>query len=339
MPSLDSSFVFSDQVPTRSEVSGSEGFPEHQSPEQDTAALFPGSDENELEEAAITQEQPAVTEAKTTTPPSEVRCKSSEADRPQDKTSEETIQTALQPDAATDTLSTSPDILATKIAAKPAVDAIPETTSQTKPPEYRLLAPVSSTTPSRPGRSVTNRQSGNTSLELWLQLAFSRDGGVKALALVPERREGMPSQIEMGESRLCEWSDDHYESVVLANIGDMLRQGVAWQGRGDARRWRWTLSGRELYVLTSGDVSGLYPFGSSPRLLLNANHAVLTTVALREEAEAVLSLQVVQTSLFLMIRHPVCRLAGCFSVTLTDTSRSDEEWCAHLERIVPATRH
>jgi len=71
--------------------------------------------------------------------------------------------------------------------------------------------------------------------------------------------------------------------VPLVNASIALLEGVEWRGRGDARRWRWVLGGRELYVLASGDVCGLYPFGSTARLMLNARHVVLAAARLREE--------------------------------------------------------
>ena len=136
---------------------------------------------------------------------------------------------------------------------------------------------------------------GDTNLPLRVQLAFARDGTVKTLALVPDRRDGMPSEIEVtgtqGELHLTEWSDDCYEPLVVGGASDALLQGVEWRGRGDSRRWRWVLGGREIYVLVAGDqlASALSGFVSTARLWLNARHVVLATARLREQVLSALA--------------------------------------------------
>jgi len=126
-----------------------------------------------------------------------------------------------------------------------------------------------------------------------VQLVFGRGGVVKSLALAPDRRDGMPSEIEItgtqGELHLTELRDDCYEPVVLAEASNALLQGVEWRGRGDARRWRWVLGSRELYVLAPGDEFGLHGFVSTARLWLNARHVVLATKRLREEVLSALA--------------------------------------------------
>lgn len=141
-------------------------------------------------------------------------------------------------------------------------------------------------------RTPHSMQRADADLRLRVQLVFGRGGAVNTLALVPDRREGMAREVDItgtqGELRLMEQSNDCYEPVPFLDASSALREGIDWQGRGDARRWRWVLRGRELYVLASGDVSGLYPFGSTPRLCLNARHVVLSTTRLREEVLAAL---------------------------------------------------
>jgi len=171
---------------------------------------------------------------------------------------------------------------------QPAEEANPEPIPPSKPRDYRPLAPVSPTTRQGGGPTRTNRQPQNVSLELRLQIDFGRDGGVKTLALVPERRDGMPKQIEIEGSRRNEWNDNYYDAVPAENLGDCLQHNVEWRGRSGTRFWRWVLSRREIHVLASGDVSGLYQFGSVPCLVLDADHAVLAAVSLREDVEAAL---------------------------------------------------
>ena len=138
----------------------------------------------------------------------------------------------------------------------------PDFAPESKPRDYRPLAPVSQTAQPRPNRTRTNRQPRDTSLELRLQIDFGRDGGVKTLSLVPERREGMPSQIEIDGERLNGWNDNYYDAVPVEDMGEHLAQNVKWRGRDGTQSWRWILTRRQLHVLASGDVCGLYQFGS-----------------------------------------------------------------------------
>ena len=170
-----------------------------------------------------------------------------------------------------------------------------EITIPTKLADYRPLSPVSPTGPSRPRRPANIRPAPNTNAELRLrvQLVFGRGGGVKTLALVPDRREGMPDEVEItsmqGELRFTEPLENCYQSVPLAEAGNALRQGIEWRGNGDACHWRWILTRRELYVLAPGDEFGLSGFVSTARLLLNARHVVLAMVHLRNEVLAALA--------------------------------------------------
>jgi len=179
-------------------------------------------------------------------------------------------------------------------SSEPPEPAPTETGLTSNPPTYQPLTPPgkSQRTSGQLERTSLSTSRAETDLRLRLQLVFDRSGSVKTLALVAERREGMPENVEVtsaqGELRLTEPRDDCYEAVPLVDAGNALQRGIGWRGCGDASRWRWVLSGRELHVLASGDVSGLYPFGSSARLMLNARHVVLATVRLRAEVLAAL---------------------------------------------------
>ncbi len=170
----------------------------------------------------------------------------------------------------------------------------PEANETPRPPTYRPTAPPAPTLPSGQRRSSGSpTQTSYADLRLRVQLVFGRGGVVKNLALAPDRRDGMPSEIQVtgtqGELQLTELRDDCYEPVTLSDAGKALLQGIEWRGRGDARRWRWVLGGRELYVLAPGDEFGLHGFVSTARLWLNARHVVLATKRLREEVMAALS--------------------------------------------------
>lgn len=174
--------------------------------------------------------------------------------------------------------------------------ALSQTELAPKPPTYHPPTPPASKPKPSGSQERTGRKSGaepSNDLRLRVQLVFGRDGAVKMLALVPDKREGMPRDVEVtgtqNELHLTELREDCYEPLPLADASNALRQGVEWRGRGDARRWRWVLGGRELYVLAPGDEFGLHGFVSTSRLWLNARHAILATSSLRDRVLAALT--------------------------------------------------
>ena len=209
---------------------------------------------------------------------------------------------SVQPDAVTITPSESV-ILSTVKEEEPIAETLQQEAPEeadiaTRPPTYHPTAPAAPTAPTRPPRpprptNAHGKQNGNADLRLRVQLVFGRGGVVKSLALAPDRRDGMPIEVEItgtqGELHLTELRDDCYEPVMLADASNALLQGVEWRGRGDARRWRWVLGSRELYVLAPGDEFGLHGFVSTARLWLNARHVVLATKQLREEVLSALA--------------------------------------------------
>ena len=159
----------------------------------------------------------------------------------------------------------------------------------------RLPAPNQKTS-DKPKQTPSSTPKTDAGLQLRVQLVFGRGGAVKTLALVPDRREGMPGDIRVtgaqGDTRLAEWSADCYEPVPIVDAGNVLLRGVEWRSRGEAHRWRWVLSGRELYVLASGDEFGLHGFVSrrkDQRLWLNTRHVVLAKASLSDQVLAALT--------------------------------------------------
>ena len=160
--------------------------------------------------------------------------------------------------------------------------------SEPKPPPTKETSTKSERKPDQVPRT-------DTSLPIRLQLVFGRDGSVKKLALVPHRREGMPSSIEVtaahGCLRLSEWSADSYEPMPVSDIANELSEGVVWQAREAAQRWRWELCRSEIYVLAAGDEFGLHGFVTrrkDQRLWLNTRHVVLAKECLRQQVSAAL---------------------------------------------------
>ncbi len=140
----------------------------------------------------------------------------------------------------------------------------------------------------------SSRLGTESGLRLRVQLVFGRDASsVKSLKLVPERRDGMPSEVQVvgtgGTFHLGEPRDEFYEPVDLPDVGNALLRGVAWHARGAARHWRWTLGGRGLYVLVPGLEFGLSGFISTSRLSLRARHVILATVGYRDQVLAALA--------------------------------------------------
>jgi len=140
------------------------------------------------------------------------------------------------------------------------------------------------------GRKSLSMPRTEADLRLRVQLVFGRGGTVKTLAIIADKREGMPSEIEVrgthGELHLTELCDDCYEPVPLVDAGNTLQRGVEWHGRSDKCQWRWVMGGRELYVLAPGDEFGLHGFVSVSKLRLNARHAVLAKASLQNEVLA-----------------------------------------------------
>ncbi len=153
------------------------------------------------------------------------------------------------------------------------------------PPKIQLAA----------GKRRTRRahSSAEADLRLRVQLVFGRGRQVKSLALVPDRRNGMPNGVRVvgtdGERHLAELRHDCYEPVLVAEVGELLHKGVEWCGRGEALRWHWLLSGRVLYVLAPGDQFGLHGFVSTPRLSLHARHMILARAEHRDEVLSALA--------------------------------------------------
>jgi len=158
----------------------------------------------------------------------------------------------------------------------------------TNPPIYHPPIPSATQQKKADGERIPHStQQAVGDLRLRVQLVFGRGGIVRTLALVPDKREEMPDEVvvtgRQGELRLVELRDDCYEPVPLVDTTNALREGIQWHGRSAGHRWRWVLSGRELYVLAPGDEFGLCGFVSTVRLRLNINHEILATATLCDQ--------------------------------------------------------
>jgi hypothetical protein len=101
----------------------------------------------------------------------------------------------------------------------------------------------------------------------------------------------MPAELLISGSgeppELLALRDGWYQDVVLAGTGRLLAQGIEWiAGLSEGRSLKWSLSGRDIYVLGRNDeLSG---FVSIPRLILGEQHVVLCVAErLREVQDAI----------------------------------------------------
>jgi hypothetical protein len=123
-----------------------------------------------------------------------------------------------------------------------------------------------------------------------VRIVFER-GGYCRITLVPSRLPDSPSRIPTsgtgGHFELSALTDEWYEDVTTPNLGDLLREGVEWQATPEGTVLRWSLSGREVYVLGPSDqLSG---YLSTNRLLIGEDHVVLCTHRMRPEVERLLN--------------------------------------------------
>jgi hypothetical protein len=116
-------------------------------------------------------------------------------------------------------------------------------------------------------------------------------GGMVAVSLLPRRREGMPVAIDVagaGSSALSlsALRDEWYQDVLLPDLGAVLRTGAEWYADSGDVRLRWSLAGRDLYVLgTSDEWSG---YLSTSWLALGDEHAVLCVKEIVPQVEDLL---------------------------------------------------
>jgi len=251
-------------------------------------------DANVVEPSGFSQCEPFISDTKTPVALLETAAPAGESTAQPANVDEKHIKADISSDTVELTVS-EPLSLPTNEAESDVCEPATTDTEPFKPPSYQPLTP-----PTKLPRTLTTREGAfhlaprrSADLGLRLQLVFGRDGIVKMLALVPDRRDGMPDDVEItgiqGELRLTELRDNCYEPVPLFDAANVLQQGIEWRGRGDARRWRWVMGGRELYVLALGDEFGLHGFVSTARLWLNTRHVVLAKANLREDVLAALA--------------------------------------------------
>jgi len=105
------------------------------------------------------------------------------------------------------------------------------------------------------------------------------------VGLLPERPDGFEDNITVNGTRGPEeWSasqDEWYSDLMPDDLGWTLKEGAQWEEEGDPSV-RWTLAGRDVYVLVGKPESGIFAFVSTTRLLLGEDHLVLCTKGMEE---------------------------------------------------------
>ena len=138
----------------------------------------------------------------------------------------------------------------------------------------------------RKPRATDNTERGR-SLPIEVRLRFDR-GGSCVVSLIPSRSLGDPEGATVasafGPLDLRAMQDQWYEDVTLEDIARILCEGTIWSERGGSGRW--SLSGRDLYVL--GEHLELSGWVSQPSLKLGRKHVILCTEQLRPAVEQAL---------------------------------------------------
>jgi hypothetical protein len=161
-----------------------------------------------------------------------------------------------------------------------------------KRPDYgtkspRQYRPVVRTRPKPDVPSVPKDQrvQRERALSLEVRLVFE-PGGFCRLSLMPQRLTDLPQELLVsgaeGEVELAALQEDWYQDVTFADTGRFLRRGIEWEATlPEGRRVRWSVSGREIYVLAPHD--SLSGFVSAPRLVLGEQHVVLSAAERRAD--------------------------------------------------------
>lgn len=149
----------------------------------------------------------------------------------------------------------------------------------------KQVPPVHSAKPSsRSARSLdaVARPVRTSAFPIDVRVLFER-GGFLRVSLLPQREVDLPATISASGIDLVSLDDDWYQDVAPSDLGDLLQQGIEWSARVNDKTVRWSLAGRDIYILARHD--RLNGFLSTPRLTLNEPHVVLCAASRLEDAE------------------------------------------------------
>lgn len=155
----------------------------------------------------------------------------------------------------------------------------PQNDTARRPRKYRP-AGDRSPVPREHTQRVGERDPGDRALRVEVRLVFEKAGFCR-ISFIPRRADGLPSELKVAGSgdppELSELQDNWYQDITLPDAAQLLKQGLEWAASlPDGQHVRFSLSGRELYVLSRHEeLSG---FVSIPRLVLCQEHVVLCTI-------------------------------------------------------------
>jgi hypothetical protein len=164
----------------------------------------------------------------------------------------------------------------------PAADAPRTTAKRARGPAKRVprqYQPVARA-PSVPRPSgVTGTNIERRESPLRIDVRAQMEHGFWRISLLPRRDAALPQEVAInqdGIGSLIALQDKWYQDVAPGEVGFLLTRGIEWQATlEDGSVVRWSLSGRELFVLAKHDqLSG---FVSIPRLVVGERHVVLCT--------------------------------------------------------------
>lgn len=128
-------------------------------------------------------------------------------------------------------------------------------------------------------RAVDMSASRARSLSMSLHLVASRRNKWN-LAILPPRAAELPETIEVtgpdGQQTWNACQDEWFGDIFPPDLGELLRNGAQWIS-DETSDTRWTLSGRDIYVLARCPAGTISAQITTPRLALGEEHAVLCT--------------------------------------------------------------
>lgn len=161
------------------------------------------------------------------------------------------------------------------------------------PRKYHLAARAPGV-PREAPPDLQDREGRDRALPIEVRLVFEK-AGFCMVSLLPRRALALPAELAVSGSGdppdLIALQDEWYQDVALPDAGALLRGGIEWEGAfSDGRTVRWSLSGREIYVLCRHD--DLNGFVSTPRLILGEEHeqVILCTSERLEEVRGAIEL-------------------------------------------------
>lgn len=153
----------------------------------------------------------------------------------------------------------------------------PMATPNRPPRQYRPPRNAPGPAASRRSPAPVTASVRERALEIEVRLLFER-GGFCRISLMPHKDESVSGEITAvdatGPIELTPLQDDLYSDVFYPDFGSSLRSGVEWTAALQAGlRLRWSLAGREVYVLAPDEhISG---YLSTTRLRLGEEQVVL----------------------------------------------------------------